>query len=165
MAFKFGRAPRIARQLIKPCYTPTQTRKMSSLKDLKISQGHDGQAVTEAATALVESGKWQVCKQGKGLERTFKFKTFKATWDFMNAVADECKKQRHHPEWTNIYNKTHVRWTTHNPEGLSSLDTTMASFCDAAGEKFGVLLTEPAEANVKSGEPLKAGDCCIKKSL
>ena len=74
----------------------------------------------------------------------------------MNAVAVECKKTRHHPEWyvfvvidvwryrshesyhrTNVYTKTDIRWTTHNPKGLSSKDTTMAEFCDRAGEEFG----------------------------
>ena len=57
----------------------------------------------------------------------------------MNHVAAECKTQKHHPEWSNVYNKTHIRWTTHNPEGLSNKDAHMARFCDEAGEKFGEL--------------------------
>lgn len=61
----------------------------------------------------------------------------------MNAVAAECKKQKHHPEWTNVFNKTHIRWTTHNPEGLSGKDTNMARFCDEAGREFGE--AEPEE--------------------
>lgn len=55
----------------------------------------------------------------------------------MNAVAAHCKQHRHHPEWSNVYNKTHIRWTTHRPEGLSSKDVTMARLCDEAGETFG----------------------------
>lgn len=55
----------------------------------------------------------------------------------MSAVAAECKKQKHHPEWTNVFNKTHVRWTTHAPEGLSERDTAMARFCDEVGARFG----------------------------
>ena len=78
----------------------------------------------------------------------------------MNQVAAECKKQRHHPEWTNIYNKTHIRWTTHNPEGLSSKDTSMARFCDQTGEEFGELPAENEEKKVESSSNLKAGDCC-----
>jgi 4a-hydroxytetrahydrobiopterin dehydratase len=60
-----------------------------------------------------------------------------AKQDFMNVVAAECKRQKHHPEWTNVFNKTHIRWTTHNPEGLSRKDTEMARFCDEAGKQFG----------------------------
>ena len=55
----------------------------------------------------------------------------------MNKVAAECKKQKHHPEWSNVFNKTHIRWTTHNPEGLSTKDTVMAKFCDDTGKEFG----------------------------
>lgn len=80
----------------------------------------------------------------------------------MNQIAAECKKQKHHPEWTNIYNKTHIRWTTHNPEGLSSKDTAMATFCNQAGEQFGELLPEPGERAIASCD-MKADDCCTGK--
>ncbi|EME88587.1 uncharacterized protein MYCFIDRAFT_123664, partial [Pseudocercospora fijiensis CIRAD86] len=79
---------------------------------------------------------WKLCNDGKGLERGFKFKTFKTTWEFMNDVAAECKKVKHHPEWSNVYNKAHIRWTTHDPEGLSSKDTSMAKFCDDAAKRL-----------------------------
>ncbi len=80
----------------------------------------------------------------------------------MNTVAAECKKQKHHPEWTNVYNKTHIRWTTHNPLGLSSKDTAMARFCDDAGEQGGEVVVEGKgdwESGVETGR-LEAGDCC-----
>lgn len=80
----------------------------------------------------------------------------------MNHIAVECKMQKHHPEWTNIYNKTHIRWTTHNPEGLSNKDTNMARFCDEAGEQFGELPAEPGEKRVDGGD-MKAGDCSSGK--
>lgn len=47
-------------------------------------------------------GKWRITESGKGLERPFKFKGFKKCWEFMNTVADECVKQKHHPEWSNV---------------------------------------------------------------
>ena len=48
--------------------------------DLSLSQSEDNDAVTRQATALVDGGRWRLCNDGKGLEREFKFKTFKATW-------------------------------------------------------------------------------------
>jgi len=57
--------------------------------------------------------------------------------DFMNAVAAECKKHRHHPEWTNNYNTTQIRWTTHKPRGLSEKDIIMARICDEKAREFG----------------------------
>lgn len=80
--------------------------------------------------------------------------TLTGSQDFMNAVADECKKTRHHPEWSNVYNRTQIRWTTHNPLGLSDKDTSMAQFCDDAGKKFGEIEPEPGEGMT---------DCCGKK--
>merc|ERR1712098_842095 len=47
-------------------------------------------------------GKWTLIESGKGVERGFKFKTFKKTWEFMNLVAAECAVQKHHPEWSNV---------------------------------------------------------------
>lgn len=82
----------------------------------------------------------------------------------MNAVAAECKKQRHHPEWSNVYNKTHIRWTTHDPEGLSSKDTFMARFCDDKGTEYGEREPDGSEesAGDGAGRP-QAGDCCVGK--
>ncbi|KAH0541485.1 hypothetical protein FGG08_004025 [Glutinoglossum americanum] len=45
---------------------------------------------------------WAISENGKGLERSFKFKSFKTTWGFMNVIAKQCAVQRHHPEWSNV---------------------------------------------------------------
>ena len=47
---------------------------------VSISQGEDQATVLAQASELVDHGKWQICNGGKGLERGFKFKTFKTTW-------------------------------------------------------------------------------------
>ena len=53
---------------------------MVKTEDLSISAGEDPSTITAQATELVDEGKWQLCNNGKGLERGFKFKTFNATW-------------------------------------------------------------------------------------
>lgn len=83
----------------------------------------------------------------------------------MNEVAAQCKKQKHHPEWSNIYNQTTIRWTTHNPEGLSHRDITMAKFCDEAGKQFGEIVPEPNTSAMKDSSQASdwekdARDCC-----
>ena len=75
----------------------------------------------------------------------------------MNTVAAECKTQKHHPEWTNIYNRTHIRWTTHNPEGLSGKDIGMARFCDEVAKEKGEVPPEPGEEAAWVAE---ARECC-----
>lgn len=68
-----------------------------------------------------------------------------------------------------MYNTTFIRWTTHNPRGLSAKDVEMAGICDGAAKDF-VEVEEPPEAtagssnadlveNAKSG----AGECCAKE--
>ena len=64
---------------IKRAFTAT-SRAMIDRNDLSISAGHDTETVTKDAIALVDHGQWVLCNSGKGLERQFKFKTFKATW-------------------------------------------------------------------------------------
>lgn len=81
----------------------------------------------------------------------------------MNHVAAECKKQKHHPEWTNIYNQTRVRWTTHNPEGLSAKDTQMARFCDEAARQFGEIEEVKVKQSSEAWEST-ARDCCSGKA-
>lgn len=81
---------------------------------------------------------WELTPTKKGLKRQFLFKTFNNAWKFMDTVAQECKVQRHHPEWSNLYNKVTVEWTTHKPEGLSIKDVHMAEFCDKTANEIGL---------------------------
>lgn len=83
----------------------------------------------------------------------------------MDHIAAECKKQKHHPEWSNVYNKTHIRWTTHNPEGLSRKDTAMARFCDEAAKQFKELDVPQNECRLGEDGKVEAGDCCTPKKL
>lgn len=90
--------------------------------------------------------------------------------EFMNVVAAECQRQKHHPEWSNVYNKTHIRWTTHQPLGLSAKDVLMAKFCDGEASKLGEI--PPSEGEPGGSDTLvartdeiarEAGDCCKPK--
>jgi hypothetical protein len=53
---------------------------MVSASDISPSRGENTEELTSQATALVDSGRWKLWDNGKGLERQFRFKTFKATW-------------------------------------------------------------------------------------
>ncbi|KAI9848586.1 MAG: hypothetical protein M1837_007255 [Sclerophora amabilis] len=112
-------------------------------------------------------GRWKLSESRKGLERLFVFKTFKKTWEFMDTIAKECAVQRHHPEWSNVYNRTHIRWSTHDPSGLSNKDVRMARFCDAKADDLGVV-ADMSNRDVSDGGIKKltdhiseqSGDCC-----
>ena len=45
-----------------------------------------------------------------------------------DALAAE--RHNHHPEWSNVYNRVTVRWTTHSEGGVTDLDLKLARLCD-----------------------------------
>ncbi|KAI9686943.1 MAG: hypothetical protein M1822_002696 [Bathelium mastoideum] len=131
------------------------------------SEGSDHERLSSDVGSLLTEAKWVLSNDHKGVEKGFQFKGFNKAWEFMNLVAADCKKQKHHPEWSNIYNKTRIRWTTHSPSGLSEKDITMARICDAHAESLGgIPITQVAETGVtgSSATPgLEAGECCVPK--
>ncbi|KJZ79294.1 hypothetical protein HIM_01445 [Hirsutella minnesotensis 3608] len=134
----------------------------------RFSPGTDADAVSPAVAALVSGpgGRWTLAADGQALERTFKFKTFAKTWDFMTAVSLQCKVKNHHPEWSNVYNTTFIRWTTHNPRGLSGKDVDMATICDAIAKDFGEMEPEPASCAIRAladQTTSEAAECCTPK--
>ncbi|OAA64251.1 pterin-4-alpha-carbinolamine dehydratase [Niveomyces insectorum RCEF 264] len=119
-------------------------------------------------------GRWSLTATGDGVERSFRFKNFTKTWDFMTAVALQCKLKNHHPEWSNVYNTTFVRWTTHNPHGLTRKDVEMAAVCDDLARDFGEVVEATPTENAASAAPAcglaglansaasaAGGSCCI----
>lgn len=82
---------------------------------------------------LTESGGWTL--SNSKLKKIFLFSDFTAAFSFMTAVALEAEKRNHHPEWTNVYHRVEITWTTHDAPGLSTLDVEMAQICDKAAER------------------------------
>ena len=58
------------------------------------------------------------------------FKDFNQAWGFMSRVALKAESMNHHPEWFNVYNKVDVTLSTHDCQGLSQRDVTLASFME-----------------------------------
>lgn len=66
---------------------------------------------------IIESKNWD--KSNKKLERTFKFKDFNESIDFVNKVAKIAKSQNHHPDITIKYDKVNITITDHEKGGIS----------------------------------------------
>jgi 4a-hydroxytetrahydrobiopterin dehydratase len=73
---------------------------------------------------------WAPVEGRDALKKTFKFKSFNEAWGFMNRVALAAEKLDHHPEWFNVYNRVEITLTTHDCDGLSDLDVTLAKRID-----------------------------------
>jgi 4a-hydroxytetrahydrobiopterin dehydratase len=60
------------------------------------------------------------------LHREFKFPNFVEAFAFMTKVAIVAEKMDHHPELFNVYNRVVIDLTTHDADGISSLDLELA---------------------------------------
>ncbi len=60
------------------------------------------------------------------LETTFEFKDFKDAFSVMTRIAFECEIQNHHPDWSNVYNTLSIRLNTHDANGVTLKDITLA---------------------------------------
>jgi 4a-hydroxytetrahydrobiopterin dehydratase len=79
-------------------------------------------------------------REGK-LRREYRFADFNAAFAFMARSALRAEQLDHHPEWFNVYNRVEVALTTHDADGISALDFTLAesmeSFAQALGAAAG----------------------------
>jgi 4a-hydroxytetrahydrobiopterin dehydratase len=66
------------------------------------------------------------------LARDLKFRDFAQAFAFMAEVALRAEKLDHHPDWSNVYNRVHIRLSTHDAGGLTGLDFDLARMIDAA---------------------------------
>jgi 4a-hydroxytetrahydrobiopterin dehydratase len=66
---------------------------------------------------MFESKNWG--NSNKKLERTFKFKDFNESINFVNKVAKIAETQNHHPDIEINYNKVKISITDHEKGGVS----------------------------------------------
>ncbi|KNX39930.1 MAG: 4a-hydroxytetrahydrobiopterin dehydratase [Roseovarius sp.] len=74
---------------------------------------------------LLENG-WSMVEGRDAIHKEFKFGDFTEAFGFMTRAAIWAEKWNHHPEWFNVYNKVQITLTTHDVDGLSSLDVKLA---------------------------------------
>ena len=82
---------------------------------------------------LLDSG-WAMVEGRDAIHRTYEFRTFIEAFGFMTRAAIWAEKLRHHPEWSNVYNRVEVVLTTHDAGGLSALDAKLAARMDRLAE-------------------------------
>ena len=103
-------------------------------------------ARAELDALLAELEGWVLSQDGAALEKTYIFKGFNNTFGFMTRVAMAAERANHHPEWSNVYNRVTIRWTTHSLGGVSDLDVKLARSCERfAGDGVG-LVEKPVKA-------------------
>lgn len=81
--------------------------------------------------ALGETG-WGAVPGRDAIRKIWKFRNFSEAWGFMARAALAAERLNHHPEWTNRFNIVDVTLITHDCDGLSALDISLAKIMDKA---------------------------------
>jgi 4a-hydroxytetrahydrobiopterin dehydratase len=68
--------------------------------------------------------------ENDGIEKKFVFKDFIEALGFIVKLGVLAEKINHHPELFNVYNKVHIRLTTHDSKGLTEKDFKLASLIE-----------------------------------
>jgi 4a-hydroxytetrahydrobiopterin dehydratase len=87
-----------------------------------------------AAAALAQLSGWRAVDGRDAIAKSYKFEDFKKAFAFMTQVALKAETLDHHPEWFNVYNRVDVTLATHDADGVTALDVTLAQYCDEAAK-------------------------------
>jgi 4a-hydroxytetrahydrobiopterin dehydratase len=92
----------------------------------RIDQANTVGKLSEAdiAAFLETLPEWKV--QNGILTRTFQFADFVVAMKFVNAIADAAEKANHHPDIDIRYNKVTLGWFTHDANGITTTDFSLA---------------------------------------
>eukprot|EP00049_Salpingoeca_infusionum_P023423 m.12019 g.12019 ORF g.12019 m.12019 type:complete len:104 (+) comp5797_c0_seq1:93-404(+) len=89
----------------------------------------------ETSLATATANGWSLVEGRDAIKKTFMFTDFNEAFGFMSRVALKAETMNHHPEWFNVYNKVEVTLSTHDCQGLSERDFTLAAFMDNLASK------------------------------
>lgn len=73
---------------------------------------------------------WVLSSDERSIQKSFKFRNFSEAFAFMTRVALIAETQNHHPEWFNVYNRVDISLTTHDADGITVKDLTLAKLIE-----------------------------------
>ena len=88
------------------------------------------EAARDAVLGPLFANGWTLVEGRDAITKTFEFKSFVDAFGWMSRAALWAEKWDHHPEWRNVYNRVEVVLTTHDVDGISSLDAKLARKMD-----------------------------------
>lgn len=79
----------------------------------------------EIEAALRQHPEWT--REGDAIRRTFTFRNFLESVEFVNRVTERAEEMNHHPDVDIRWNKVTLRLSTHSLGGLSKADFELAA--------------------------------------
>jgi len=107
------------------------------LMDSAMDREMDGDMNREMDSRMAAVPKWARGANRK-LARHFEFADFIAAFGFLTQVAIVAESLNHHPEIANIYNKVDLQLFTHDFNGLTAMDFTLAGRIDQIASQMGL---------------------------
>ncbi|KAJ1982226.1 Pterin-4-alpha-carbinolamine dehydratase 2 [Dimargaris cristalligena] len=95
-----------------------------------VQQLSKSERLTQLQPLLGAAQPWSMVPGRDAIQKTFQFQDFNQAFGFMTRVALKAETMNHHPEWFNVYNRVDITLSTHDCQGLSVNDVTLATFCD-----------------------------------
>ncbi|XP_044728844.1 probable pterin-4-alpha-carbinolamine dehydratase [Chrysoperla carnea] len=116
-------------------YYTSQTLKQNPVKNPKKMAGKLSADDRKEKLPVLFSKGWTLQENRDAIYKEFLFKDFNEAFGFMTQIALKAEKMDHHPEWFNVYNKVQITLSSHDVNGLSKRDVTLANFSEkvAAG--------------------------------
>ncbi len=88
---------------------------------------------TEIQSKLTQLSNWSLTN-GK-LTKQFQFESFVEAFGWMSSAALVAETMGHHPEWSNVYSTVSVSLITHDANGITDLDFTLAQRMDGLANR------------------------------
>lgn len=88
--------------------------------------------LSEQNDALGSLSAWRIDDDRRTLRRSVQFASFAEAFGFMAEVALVAERLDHHPDWRNVYNRVEIALSTHDADGLTTLDLQLAAVIDRA---------------------------------
>ena len=111
---------------------------------------------------MIESKNWG--NSNKKLERTFKFKDFNESIDFVNKVAKIAEEQQHHPDIIIKYNEVKISITDHEKGGVSNKCHKLVKSIDDMGNEELTEYSRTLKNARKQGSGLRFPKSAIKSN-
>ena len=82
-----------------------------------------------------KNNNWLLSDKNISVSKIFNFKNFTDAFLWMTEIAISSEINNHHPEWKNVYNKVDVLLSTHDAQGLTKKDFSLAELMDKEFKK------------------------------